>query len=51
MQNVFLGRLALYHTATKLVGKNRGPTTKVYKVVILPLILQEHPRVKYKNDE
>ena len=36
-----------FYTDVQLVGKDRDPTTKVYKVVVFPLMLQKHPRLKY----
>ena len=33
------------HRKVELIRKNRIPTTQIYKIVVSPLVLQEHPIV------
>ena len=37
------------HREVKLIRKDRIPTTQIYKIVVSPLILQEHPIVLKKK--
>ena len=37
------------HREVKLIRKDRIPTTQIYKIVVSPLILQEHPIVSKKK--
>ena len=33
------------HGKVELIRKDRIPTTQIYKIVVSPLVLQEHPKV------
>ena len=33
------------HRKVELIRKDRIPTTQIYKIVVSPLVLQEHPMV------